>query len=98
MNHLKYKCYIAFILGLIFTGAFSLLWTRQEIYLKASRAKILENELAALTHLNRRADLCIARLQHKLLAMHPPIHSKQIIWAALQKPFRPTSLAMNNHH
>lgn len=88
---------MAFILVVILTGTFSLLWLRHEIYLKATRAKLLEKELADLTHASQRADLYIAHLQNQWSSAPASVSPKQIIWVALQsEPITSTTLALNN--
>ena len=51
----KYKLGFALFFCLLVAGAFSLLWMRQQIYVQASKSKLLEKELASLVELNKQA-------------------------------------------
>ncbi len=83
MNVSKYKLGFVLIFGLLITGAFSLLWMRQQIYLQASKSKLLEKELASLVELNKRADLCIAKFQNKNIKACK-LNTRQILWIPMQ--------------
>lgn len=84
MNVSKYKLGFALIFCLLVTGAFSLLWMRQQIYLQASKNKLLEKELASLIELNKRADLCIAKIQNKSMKTYK-LNARQILWISTKK-------------
>ena len=83
MNVSNYKLGFALIFCLLVTGAFSLLWMRQQIYLQASKSKLLEKELASLVELNKRADLCIAKIQNKSMKVYQ-LNARQILWISAQ--------------
>lgn len=82
MKLLKNKCFFTFLFSLMLTGAFSLLWMRQQVYIQASQNKALEKELAMLVELDQRVDLCIARLNSKNTVKQ---QSHQIIWISAQQ-------------
>lgn len=82
MKLLKYKCFFTFLFSLMLTGAFSLLWMRQQVYIQASLNKTLEKKLATLVELNKRADLCIAKLNSKNTVKQ---QTHQIIWISAQQ-------------
>jgi hypothetical protein len=44
----KYKLGFVLFFCLLMAGAFSLQWMRQQIYVQASKSKLLEKELASL--------------------------------------------------
>ena len=91
----KYKLGFALIFCLLVAGAFSLLWMRQQIYVQASKSKLLEKELASLVELNKRADLCIAKIQNKNLKAYP-LNARQILWISAQnKPATTPIVAFN---
>lgn len=81
MNLKKYNWCLAFIFCLSVTGAFSLLWMRQQIYLQASKTRLLERELATLETLNKRADTFLGMLQSKPTHLTPAL-PQQIIWVS----------------
>ena len=85
MKLLKYKTCFTFLFSLIFTGAFSLLWMRQQVYLQASQNKILEKQLASLINLNKRADLCIAQLNSKNTPQQSSLQTEKVIWISTQQ-------------
>ncbi len=96
MKILKYKWCLTFIFCLVITGAFSLLWVRQQIYLQASVTSLLEKKLASIVELNKRADLCIIKLQNKQLANITPTQPQQIIWVSPENtPVKLSTLALN---
>ncbi len=80
MKLLQHKGYFIFCFLLILTGAFSLLWMRQQVYLQASQNRILEKHLSSLVELNKRADLCIAKLNNENMSHTKPIQSQKVIW------------------
>ena len=81
MNLKKYNWCFAFIFCLSVTGAFSLLWMRQKIYLQASKTRLLERELATLETLDKRADTFLGMLQSKTTHLTPAL-PQQIIWVS----------------
>ena len=91
----KYKLGFALIFCLSLAGAFSLLWIRQQIYVQASKSKLLEKELASLVELNKRADLCIARLQNKGMKAYK-LNARQILWISAQTPSATTPVVAFN--
>ena len=91
----KYKLGFTLIFCLLVTGAFSLLWMRQQIYLQASKSKFLEKELASLFELNKRADLCIAKLQNKTMNAYK-LNARQILWISTQNEPKTTSIVAFN--
>ena len=94
MKLLKYKCVFTFLFSLSLTGAFSLLWMREQVYLQASQNKTLEKQLSNLLALDKRVDLCIEKLSHKNIANQEP---NRIIWISTQQENQPiyTPLAFN---
>ena len=91
----KYKLGFVLIFCLLVTGAFSLLWMRQQIYLQASKSKLLEKTLASLTALNKRADLYIAKLQNTKTKDYK-LNRQQILWVSAQnKPTTTSIIAFN---
>lgn len=95
MNVSKYKLGFVLIFCLLVTGAFSLLWMRQQIYLQASKSKLLEKELASLVELNKRADLCIAKIQNKIIK-NQTLNSQKILWISNQTEPSVTSIVAFN--
>ena len=91
----KYKLGFALIFCLLLAGAFSLLWMRQQIYLQASKSKLLEKELASLFELNKRADLCIAKLQNKNIKAYQ-LNARQILWISAQNKSAATPIVAFN--
>ena len=91
----KYKLGFALIFCLLLAGAFSLLWMRQQIYMQASKSKLLEKELASLVELNKRADLCIAKLQNKGMKAYK-LNARQILWISAQNSSATTPIVAFN--
>lgn len=77
----KYNWCFVFIFCLSVTGAFSLLWMRQQIYLQASKTRLLERELATLEMLDKRADTCLGVIQAKTTHLIPVL-PQQVIWVS----------------
>ncbi len=92
MNALKFKCCVVFVFGVIISGAFSLLWIRQGIFLQTSQMQILEKKLASLQALDQRADICIQHLQ-KSNTTH--LQSRQILWITPKENLNYTPVAYN---
>ena len=91
----KYKLGFVLFFCLLVAGAFSLLWIRQQIYVQASKSKLLEKELASLIELNKRADLCIAKLQNKSIKTYQ-LNTRQILWVSAQNTPATTSIVAFN--
>ena len=96
MNVSKCKCCFCLLFCLVVTGAFSLLWIRQQIYLQASKSKLLEKELAALVEVNKRADLCIAKIQTANSAKITHTDSRRMLWVTSHEPENITSIVAIN--
>jgi len=97
MKLLKYKWCLTFIFCLMVTGAFSLLWIRQQVYFQASAMVTLEKKLASLENLNKRADLYIAQLQNKQINQFVPMQSRQVIWISPKNTnIKLSRVAVNN--
>ena len=94
MKLLTHKYFFTFLFSIVLTGAFSLLWMREQVYKEASQNKTLEKQLAKLTEINKRVDLCIAKLNSKNSIKQ---QSNKIIWISTQQeePMY-TSLAFNH--
>ena len=91
----KYKLGFILIFCLLVTGAFSLLWMRQQIYLQATKSKLLEKELASLMELDKRADLYIAKIQNKGMKAYK-LNARQILWISPQvESPKPSIVAFN---
>ncbi len=91
----KYKLGFVLFFCLLMAGAFSLQWMRQQIYVQASKSKLLEKELASLIELNKRADLCIAKLQNKSVKTHQ-LNARQILWISVQNKQATTPIVAFN--
>ncbi len=82
MNLTKYSWCLAFVFCLSVTGAFSLLWMRQQIYLQASKTRFLEREIAALETIDKRINTYLGMIHSKtncLISATP----QQIMWVPI---------------
>ncbi|MDR2769019.1 MAG: hypothetical protein LBB19_00450 [Puniceicoccales bacterium] len=92
----KCACCLIFALSLTVTGAFGLLWIRQQVYLQASYGKHLEKELSLLGQKIQQTDLRISQIQStRYLKQHckhlqQPTY-RQTIWT--QSQVNPSNLS-----
>lgn len=81
MNFRRYTCCFVFIFTLVFTGAFSLSWMRQQVYHQAQATKSIERAIASLTEANQRVDLYIAHLNNQYFSKHQDhTNTERILW------------------